>query len=134
MTTAIGTAQLDKMVNQSDLPIYLRIESDISKYNPSQLGSTKNFYTITSEGKKHTGAIIKIFKRAIEIMGKDDENFRNSDFSLKAMMGFVAVHESEHALNPDAAQENVGEEKAEAVARQAELVAIDEYINKQDVK
>ena len=138
LLTKPGRDRLVKMLNdnKADYIIeYGNTEEFIKGRDPKDLqvdafGVVIYYISGTSEGDRVTGAKIIIDKERIKTKGNSDDHYKGENFPLDAMIGFAAVHESEHALNEKARSisKDVTVEQAERVAMEAELDAKNDYL------
>ena len=136
MLTKPGRDRLVKMLNDNNVDYiieYGNTEEFIKGKDPEDLevdafGVVNYYITITSEVKRVTGAKIIIDKEKIKTKGNSDGYYEGENFPMDAIIGFTAVHESEHALNENANSFKVGKEEAERVAMEAEVDAKNDYL------
>ena len=112
------------------------IEKYLNEHHPEVpdkdklLGYTYNSYAGSGKDERHTGAMIMIDKEKIKAQGNSDGHYKGENFPVDAMIGFIAVHESEHVLNEKARSKSDGtiDEQAERVAMEAEVDAKNDYL------
>jgi RHS repeat-associated protein len=137
MLTPVGKEVLKTMIG-TEYGISINMDPGVSSHNPERLGGAEIFTNTTSgkiakvditlyEGK------IKEHLDYYQKMGNThgaEGNTEKAQLLLKQQptlterIGQIAVHEGEHATNPDAQDKIVGKEKAEAQAVKKEIQAI----------
>ena len=137
LITPVGKEMVNSLINTS-YPITMNMNSGFSTENPDRLGLTDVYtnksgdiskvdITVFEGAVKQDNAVYELANQpnAVVSNASDKDNLLIKQMpTLTERIGQVAVHEGEHATNPNAQSRNVGKVKAEEQAVKKETESI----------